>query len=103
MGHLNHTKERSKREIDVPQHIRHNKEPHVTSTDVDLVEMRNTAVARCDSNIFHLDVHVVLRYSMSVLRHNGCQSRTKRTLEEFSAVDDAGVDFESDDVALQVQ
>jgi hypothetical protein len=32
----------------------------MTAADVDLVEMRDTAVASGDSNILELDVHVVL-------------------------------------------
>lgn len=42
------------------QHIRHDEEPDVTSADVDLIQMADTAVARRYRDILELHVHVVL-------------------------------------------
>lgn len=46
----------------VPQHIRHNEEPHMTPPDVNLVEMRDATIAGGHGDVFELDVHVVLGY-----------------------------------------
>lgn len=54
--------------VNVPQHIWDDEESHMTSTNVDLIEMRNTAVASGDGDVFELDVHVVFGYS-------GCKRR----------------------------
>ena len=43
----------------VPQHIRHDKKPHVAPPDVDLIEMADSAVAGSDGDVLQLDVHVV--------------------------------------------
>lgn len=55
----------------------------MTPPDVNLVEMRDAAVAGGHGDVFELDVHVVLG------------------LQELSSVDDAGCDLEGDDVALR--
>lgn len=53
----------SKNYLDViPQHIWYNEESHMASPNIDLVKMRNTAIASRDSNVFKLDVHVVFGY-----------------------------------------
>lgn len=46
----------------VPQHVWNNEETNVASTDVDLVEVGNTAVAGSNDDILQLNVHVVLSY-----------------------------------------
>ena len=66
----------------LPQHIWHNEESNVGSSDVDLVQVGDTSVASGDGDVLELHVHVVL------------------SLEELAAVDLAGGDFESNDVAL---
>lgn len=66
----------------LPQHIWHNEESNMGSSDVDLVQVGHTPVASGDGDVLELHVHVVL------------------SLEEFAAVDLAGGDFESNDVAL---
>lgn len=43
----------------VPQHIRDNKESHMTTADVDLFEMADAPVAGCNGDVLELDVHVV--------------------------------------------
>lgn len=48
-----------------PQHIRHNEESHMASADVHLVQMADSAVARCHSYVFELHIHVVF----------GCKAR----------------------------
>lgn len=42
-----------------PEHVWHDEEAYVRSADVHLVEMGHATVARCHSDIFELDVHVV--------------------------------------------
>jgi hypothetical protein len=46
--------------LNVPQHVRHDEESHVGTPNIDLVEVRDTAVASCDGDILELDVHVIL-------------------------------------------
>lgn len=46
--------------LNLPQHVRHDEEPHVATPNIDLVEMRDTAIASCDGDILELHVHVVL-------------------------------------------
>lgn len=66
----------------LPQHIWNNEESDVGSSDIDLVQVGDTSVAGGDSDVLKLHVHVVL------------------SLEELAAVDLAGGDLESNDVAL---
>lgn len=47
------------RQNHVPQHVRHDEESHMASPNVDLVEMRDAAVASGDGDVLELDVHVV--------------------------------------------
>lgn len=47
------------RKGEIPQHIGHDKESYMATTNVDLVEMRNSAVAGGDGYVLELDVHVV--------------------------------------------
>jgi hypothetical protein len=54
----------------------------MATADVDLVEMGDAAVARGDGDVLELDVHVVFGF------------------EKLAAVDLAGCEFESNDVAL---
>lgn len=49
----------------LPQHIGHNKKPHMATPDIDLVEMRDSSVARGDSDVFQLDVHIILGWGRS--------------------------------------
>lgn len=46
--------------FNVPEHVRHDEEPHVAAANVDLVEMGDTAIASGDGDILELNVHVVL-------------------------------------------
>jgi hypothetical protein len=46
--------------LNIPQHVRHDEEPHVAAPNIDLVEVRDTAIAGCDGDILELNVHVVL-------------------------------------------
>jgi len=48
--------------VAVPQHIWHDEVPDVTSTNVDLFEMRDTAVACGNGDVLQLHVHVVFGY-----------------------------------------
>ena len=66
----------------LPQHIRHNEESNMGSSDVDLVQMGDASVAGSDGNVLELDIHIVL------------------SLEKFAAVDLAGGDLEGDDMTL---
>lgn len=45
---------------DLPEHVWDDEEADVRTADVNLVKMRNAAVAGGDGNILKLDVHVVL-------------------------------------------
>ena len=49
--------------LNIPQHVRHDEESHVASSNVNLVEMGDTAVAGSNGDILQLDVHVVLSCS----------------------------------------
>jgi hypothetical protein len=73
----------SKRLVILPQHIRHNKEPHMRPSDVHLVQMRHASIAGRHSDILELHIHVVL------------------SLEQLPAVDLSGRNFECDNVTLQ--
>lgn len=42
------------------QHVWHNEEPNMASTDVDLIQMTDSAVTRRHGDVFELYVHVVL-------------------------------------------
>ena len=42
-----------------PKHVRHNEESHMRTTDVDLIEMADPAIARSNGDILELNVHVV--------------------------------------------
>lgn len=66
----------------LPQHIWHNEESNMGSSDVDLVQVGDTSVAGGDGYVLELHVHIVL------------------SLEELAAVDLAGGNLEGDDVAL---
>lgn len=46
-----------------PQHVRDNEVSDVAASDVDLLEMRHTAVARGYRDILELYIHVVLGWS----------------------------------------
>lgn len=65
----------------VAEHVWDDEEADVRTADVNLVKMRNAAVAGGDSDILKLDVHVVLGF------------------KKLSTVDMAGGKLESDDVA----
>jgi len=44
----------------LPQHIRDDKVSYVTASDIDLLKMRHTAVARGHGDVLELHIHVVL-------------------------------------------
>jgi hypothetical protein len=44
----------------LPQHVWYNEVTNMRASDVNLVEMGDTAVARRNGDILELDVHVVL-------------------------------------------
>jgi hypothetical protein len=44
----------------IPQHVWHNKVPDVAAPNINLLQVRNAAIASCDRNVLELDVHVVL-------------------------------------------
>ena len=46
----------------IPQHVRNDEEAYMAASNVDLVEMADTSVARGDGDVFELDVHVVFGY-----------------------------------------
>lgn len=48
--------------VSLPQHVWDNEKSHMTSTNVNLVEMADTSVTRGNGDVFELNVHVVLRY-----------------------------------------
>ena len=50
----------------LPQHVWHNEEAHVASSDVDLLQMANSTVSRGHGDVLELHVHVVLGCVMSV-------------------------------------
>jgi hypothetical protein len=56
----------SKERLYQPQHVWNNEESHMRTTDVDLIEMADAAVARGHSDILELDVHVVFSYRTHV-------------------------------------
>ncbi len=85
------------------------------TTDVNLVQMTNSSVARSDRDILQLNVHVILSYIRTcqhlipiplqmIFRRGGWRSvicvMTKRTFEELAAVHLAGCDLESNNMAL---
>lgn len=51
----------------VSKHVGDNEEADVRSSDVDLVEMGNAAVAGGDGDVLELDVHVVLGCSRAIV------------------------------------
>lgn len=51
--------------VNQPKHVWNYEESNVGATNVDLVEMADTPVARSNRNIFQLDVHVVFSYTPS--------------------------------------
>lgn len=52
----------------IPKHIGHDEESHMRASDVDLVEMTDSPIARRDSNIFELDVHIIFGYNTHNIR-----------------------------------
>ena len=44
----------------IPQHVGHDKQPHVRAPNVDPVQMSNSAIALGDVDVLQLAVHVVL-------------------------------------------
>lgn len=69
---------------DAPQHIRHNEEPDMTASNVDLIQVADSAISRSDCDVFELDIHVVFR------------------LDQLPSIDLSGGDFEGHDVVLQI-
>lgn len=51
----------------VLQHLGDGKEPHVGSSDVNLLEMRHSASSRSDGHVSNLHVHVILRWVSMVV------------------------------------
>ncbi|KAI6762786.1 hypothetical protein HG530_008766 [Fusarium avenaceum] len=77
----------------IAKHVGDNEEAHVGAADVDLVEMRDAAIAGGDGDVLELDVHVVLSCAR--------ESKGERTVEELATVGLARGDFKGNDVALQ--
>jgi hypothetical protein len=48
----------------VLQHIRDDKEPNHTPSNVNLIQLRHSPIATSDSDILQRDVEVILSYSM---------------------------------------
>ena len=46
----------------LPQHIRDDEESDMTSSYVNLIQMTDSAVARGNSDVFQLNIHIVLGY-----------------------------------------
>lgn len=87
----------------VAEHVGDDEEAHVGTSDVDLVEVGDAAVAGGDGDVLELDVHVVLgclRILARVLVEFSEEGIVERTIEELAAVGLARGDFESNDVAL---
>lgn len=59
----------------LPQHVRHNKESHVASSDIHLIQMTDSPITSGYRDIFELDVHVVL----------GCNTVEKRSAQKASS------------------
>ena len=44
------------------QHIRYDKEPNHTPSNVDLIQLRDSPIATCNSDILQGDVQIILSY-----------------------------------------
>ena len=87
----------------VPQHIRHNKQPHMRAPNVHAIQMSDPTITLSDIDVLHLYVHVVLRCAKSsayVLVFTPL-SRTAHTFNELPAVRLSGGDFNRDLVTLR--
>lgn len=62
----------------------------MAAANIDLVEMRDAAVAGCGGDVFKLDVHVVFGCARELLVAVSRGVLGKSTFEEFAAVDLAG-------------
>lgn len=49
----------------LPQHVWDNEEPNVTASNVDLLQMADSSIARRHRNVLELHVHVVFGYSIN--------------------------------------
>lgn len=84
-----------------PQHIRHDEVSDMAASDVDLLEMRHTAVTRSHCDIFELDVHVIFGcVQVSNTPPIANYADFCHTFQKLSTVDLARSDFQSDNVAL---
>jgi len=52
---------RGARMAGIPQHIRHDKEPHMAAPYIHLIQMADPSIPRRNRDVFELDVHVVFR------------------------------------------
>lgn len=93
----------NRRTIVSPQHVGDDEVSYVAAPDVYLLEMRYTAIARSDGDIFELHIHVVLSCPLLVAvfsRKLVAGFSQMRTFNKLAAVDLAGSDLECDNVAL---
>lgn len=100
--------------MDKPQHIRYNEKPHMAPPYVHLVQMADSTVARGNSDIFELNVHIVFGCarggSQSTVSSVGrttemCPEtetlrRPRRTFNELASVYLAGCNLERDNMVL---
>lgn len=89
-----------------PQHIWHNEQAHVRSSDVHPVEVGNPSITLRDVDVLKLDVHVVFGFVKNIISvlspvYRACASAVTRTFDQFAAICLAGCDFDSDLVTLQ--
>lgn len=69
---------------DKPQHIRYNEEPNMTASNVDLIQVTDSAISSSDCNVFELDVHVIFSF------------------DQLPTIDLSGGDFEGHDMVLRI-
>jgi hypothetical protein len=90
---------------DSPQHVRHNEQPYVRASDVDPIQVGDSAVALCDVDILHLYIHVVLSCeAVLVVRTFPLRLiialRRVRTFDKLATVGLSGCDLHCHLVAL---
>lgn len=83
----------------------------MATADVNLLEMADAPVARCDGDVFELDVHVILGYidqrvaTVSISLRKKGKKRLEvglRTFNQLAAVCCAAVELQSHNVALSL-
>lgn len=89
-----------RRRRDLPQHVWDNEKPNVAASNVDLLQMADSPVARRHGDVFELDIHVVFGYSISQHMQKGRDQTVSRTLNELAAVGLARGDLQGHNMAL---